>query len=162
MLALRLLMDQIFGRENFLAWMTWRGMHTVRNSSRHFNRNSEFVLCYARDAALAFSGDRSTWLRQPVDKSKRYPRDDGDGKGPYKLDPLHARNPYRRFTHVFQNGVTWSAPDGRYPAYSPETLRRLEIIKKAVEDEPDPRKHTFKCWPCVGTAPDEVFRTLER
>ncbi len=117
------LLDEVFGEDNRLGLLTWRGLHTVRNSARGFNKNVEFIACYARDAERCL--ERGP-IRVPRDKSGSYPHDDGDGKGPYKLDPLHARNRYTPYTHAFDQGTTWSAPAGRFPAYSQATLRRLE------------------------------------
>ena len=37
---LKQIMDELFGVSNFLATMLWRGMHTVRNSSKDFNKNT--------------------------------------------------------------------------------------------------------------------------
>lgn len=45
MARLKLLMDEIFTEQNFLAVLIWRGMHTVRNSSKDFNKNTEYILC---------------------------------------------------------------------------------------------------------------------
>ena len=123
---LRMLMDSIFRPVNCLATMTWRGMHTVRNSSKDFSKNTEYILCYAKSIGRIITrGKRETYLRVPVDKGANYPHDDNDGKGPYKLDPLHARNVYTRYTYTFQNGVKWSPPRNRYPAYSQETLGKM-------------------------------------
>ena len=122
---LRCLMDEVFGEENFFAILSRRAMHTVRNSSKDFNLNADYVLAYARRKEW-FGADKSRYIRQMVDKSDSYPHDDGDGRGKYKLDPIHARNYYARYTFTFQNGTVWEAPSGSYPRYSPETLQRME------------------------------------
>ena len=46
---LRMLLDNVFGGENFLAMITWQGTHTIKNDSRHFSTNNEFILVYAKD-----------------------------------------------------------------------------------------------------------------
>lgn len=119
-------LDEIYGEPNRLAVMTWRGMHTTRNSAKGFNKNTEYIVCYGRNVDSLLKSDVSTWLRVPRDKSDSYPHDDDDGKGPYKYDPLSARNYYKPYTWTFSNGIVWSAPPGRYPAYSPDTLGQLE------------------------------------
>lgn len=123
---LRLLMDEVFNENNLLAIQIWRGMHTVRNSSKDFNNNTEYILTYAKNKnALIESGKPETYLRIKKDKSASYPHDDKDGKGPYKLDPIYARNYYKPYTITFPNGVTWSAPRGNYPRYSKEKLLKM-------------------------------------
>jgi len=130
---LRALMNEVLGEGNFVALLTWRGMHTVRNSSKDFNQNTEFLLVFARDkSVLIREGDRTTYLRYPADKASAYPYDEDDRKGPYKLDPLHARNFYTTYEHRFNNGVVWTAPEGRYPAYSPESLRQKDANGEIV------------------------------
>ena len=123
---LRMMMDEVFGERNFFAVLTRRAMHTVRNSSKDFNLNGDHVLVYAREKTW-FSGDKNRYIRHVIEKSGRYPFDDGDGRGRYKLDPLHARNYYHPYCHTFTNGVKWCAPRGRYPAYSPDRLGQMEL-----------------------------------
>ena len=48
---LKLICDEIFGANNFFAPLTRRCMHTVRNSSKDFNKNSDFILVYAKSKA---------------------------------------------------------------------------------------------------------------
>ncbi|MBM4047275.1 MAG: site-specific DNA-methyltransferase, partial [Planctomycetes bacterium] len=128
---LRVLMDEIFGPTNWLASLTRRAMHTVRNSSKDFNLNTDYVLVYARNKA--WLGEvRDRYIRVPMDKSGDYPFDDHDGKGPYKLDPLDARNYYTPYEYTFANGVVWAAPPGRYPAYSQETLAEKDAAGEIV------------------------------
>ena len=118
-------MDEIFGEENLFAILTRRAMHTVRNSSKDFNLHADYMLVYAKQKDW-FSSDKENYIRQYTDKSENYPFDDGDGRGPYKLDPLHARNYYTPYRHTFDNGVTWEPPAGSYPRYSIDTLDRME------------------------------------
>jgi adenine-specific DNA-methyltransferase len=130
---LRMLMDEVFGPDNFLAHLTWRGMHTVRSSSKDFNQNTEFVLSYARDKKmLIVEGNPKTYLRYPADKEVDYRYDDDDGNGLYKLDPLHSRNYYTPYKYTFKNGQEWKAPKGTYPRYSPDTLKEFEKSGRIV------------------------------
>jgi len=108
-------------------------MHTVRNSSNDFSKNTEYIVCYARNKSdLIKTGSKETYLRFPSDKSENYPHDDNDGNGPYKFDPLHARNYYTPYEYTFKNGIKWSAPNGIYPAYSEETLEEMEDNNEIV------------------------------
>lgn len=133
MAGLKSLMDEIFTEQNFLATLIWRGMHTVRNSSKDFNHNTEYILTYAKNKNLLIEpGKPGTYLRVEKDKTANYPYDDNDRKGPYKLDPLHARNYYTPFKYTFKNGITWSAPEGRYPAYSMTTLKEKDKNNEIV------------------------------
>lgn len=131
---LRKIMDEVFGPENFFAQLTRRAMHTVRNSSKDFNLHADYVISYAKRKSW-FEADKSRYIRQTVDKTANYPFDDQDGKGPYKLDPLYARNFYTPYVHIFNNGIAWQAPEGSYPRYSEETLEEMESEGRIVFPE---------------------------
>jgi restriction endonuclease len=108
---LRKVMDEVFGEENFFAFLTRRAMHTVRNTSKDFNKHSDYVLVYAFNKTW-FEADPSRYIRVLRDKTDNYPFDDSDGRGVYKTDPLSARNYMKPYVYTFKNGVVWQAPEG--------------------------------------------------
>ena len=153
---LQKIMDELWGEENLFAILTRRAMHTVRNSSKDFNLHADYLLVYGRNKAWwEESPDR--YIRQRQDKSGSYPHDDGDGRGPYKLDPLHARNPYTRYVHEFENGVVWEAPNGSYPRYAPETLARMERENSIVFGRGDPKAKRYLAEVQQGVPPDTIL-----
>ena len=149
-------MDEIWGEENHFAILTRRAMHTVRNSSKDFNLHADYLLVYGRNKAW-FEESADRYIRQPQDKSASYPHDDQDGRGPYKLDPLHARNPYTRYVHEFQNGTVWEAPNGSFPRYSPETLARMEQENKVVFGRGEPKAKRYLSEVQQGVPPDTIL-----
>ena len=156
---LRMLMDEIFGEKNFFAILTRRAMHTVRNSSKDFNHNADYTLVYAKEKSW-FGEDKSRYIRYITDKSTKYPHDDNDGRGKYKLDPLSARNYYEPYTFTFENGVEWSPPSGRYPSYSQDTLRRMEREGRIDFSGNEPRANRYLSEVQEGQPPD-VFLSPE-
>ena len=153
---LQKIMDELWGEENLFAILTRRAMHTVRNSSKDFNLHADYLLVYGRNKAWwGESPDR--YIRQRQDKSGSYPHDDGDGRGPYKLDPLHARNPYTRYVHEFENGVVWEPPEGRYPAYSPDTLAEMEQQNRIVFGRGEPKAKRYLAEVQQGVPPDTIL-----
>ena len=156
---LRMIMDEIFGEKNFFAILTRRAMHTVRNSSKDFNHNADYTLVYAKEKSW-FGENKSRYIRYIVDKSTKYPHDDNDGRGKYKLDPLSARNYYEPYTFTFENGVEWSPPSGRYPSYSQKTLRRMEREGRIDFSGNEPRAKRYLAEVQEGQPPD-VFLSPE-
>ena len=150
---LRTLMDEIFGEDNFFAVLTRRAMHTVRNSSKDFNLNADYVLAYAKEKSW-FGEDKSRYIRHITDKSDNYPHDDSDGRGKYKFDPIHARNYYEPYTITFTNGVEWTAPEGRYPSYSKERLREMEADNRLDFSGNEPRAKRYLSEVQEGQPPD--------
>ncbi len=153
---LRMLMNDIFGEQNFFATLVRRAMHTVRNSSKDFNLHADYVLVYAKDKSW-FGQDRSRYIRQIIDKSDSYPHDDNDGRGKYKLDPLHARNYYTPYEFVFKNGVRWSAPNGSFPRYSKETLCEMESNNRIDFSGREPRAKRYLSDVQEGRPPDTIL-----
>ncbi|MCL6592654.1 MAG: site-specific DNA-methyltransferase [Alicyclobacillus sp.] len=120
---LRLLLDDIFGEEQFLACVVWQKKYTRANDARWFSATHEYLLVYAKDREQC----QLRRLPRTQRQLRAYSNPDGHPKGPWKPTPLHAKSGRAQaFTYTFQNGVQWSPPPGTYPRYSPETLRRLE------------------------------------
>ena len=153
---LQKVLDEIFGEENRFAVLTRRAMHTVRNSSKDFNLHADFLLVYGRNKGW-FGESPERYIRQPQDKSANYPHDDGDGRGPYKLDPLHARNYYTPYRHEFENGTVWEPPKGRYPAYSPDTLERMEQQNRIAFERGEPKAKRYLAEVQQGVPPDTIL-----
>ena len=153
---LRMIMDEIFGEENFFAILTRRAMHTVRSSSKDFNVNADYILAYAKHK-MWFAEERSRYIRHVSDKTSKYPYDDGDGRGRYKLDPIYARNYYAPYTYVFSNGLEWSPPSGSYPRYSKDSLRAMEADNRIDLTGKEPRAKRYLSEVQEGQPPDTVL-----
>lgn len=149
--------DELFGENNFFALLTRRCMHTVRNSSKDFNKNTDYVLVYAKNK-LAFSSEKGNLIREKVEKMDNYPFNDNDGKGPYKLDPIYARNYARPYTHTFENGIVWEAPEGSFPRYSQEHLLEMELNNELDFNGKQPRAKRYLEKVQVGQPPDTLIR----
>ncbi|MDG4458299.1 site-specific DNA-methyltransferase [Pseudomonas aeruginosa] len=112
----RLLADEIFGEENFIAVISWEKVHTRKNSAQTFSVSHDYVIVYARDIA---AWDRSLL---PREGPSAYKNPDNDPKGPWKPDPVTAHNPYSADYKITKpNGVLLSRPIGRYWAFSEST-----------------------------------------
>ena len=155
---LKVICDEIFGRKNFFATLTWRSMHTVRNSSKDFNKNSDFVLVYAKKKER-LTADKNFRIRDKVDKSADYKFNDNDGRGFYKLDPIYARNYAKPYTFTFQNGIVWQAPEGSYPRYSQETLFNMEKTNRLNFNGKFPRAKRYLNEVQEGQPPDTFLST---
>ena len=154
---LKFICDEIFGVNNFFATLTRRAMHTVRNSSKDFNKNSDFILCYARNKKF-LTEDKNFRIREKVDKSSAYKLNDNDGRGFYKLDPIYARNYAKPYTFTFKNGIVWSAPEGSYPRYSQETLTQMELNNQLDFNGKYPRAKRYLNEVQEGQPPDTFLK----
>lgn len=150
--------DEVFGRKNFFAILSRRCMHTVRNSSKDFNKNTDYIIVFAKNKD-SFSTDKGNLIREKVDKKSNYPFDDNDGRGAYKLDPIYARNYARPYVHTFENGVVWEAPEGSFPRYSQEHLKEMELNNEIDFNGQQPRAKRYLEKVQVGQPPDTFMKT---
>ncbi|GAA7216517.1 hypothetical protein Kyoto85A_02510 [Helicobacter pylori] len=127
---LKVLMDEIFGRENFVASISWKQFHSVKNDAANFSKNIEYILCYCKN----FS--KNLISNEPFDKSNLYKLKDENGF--YKLDPVWAKSGNNFSPYTFLNGKTWSPPSGTFWRYSIGTLKDMEQNNRIVFNGKNP------------------------
>lgn len=127
---LKVLMDEIFGRENFVANISWKQFHSVKNDAANFSKNIEYILCYCKN----FS--KNLISNEPFDKSNLYKLKDENGF--YKLDPVWAKSGNNFSPYTFLNGKTWSPPSGTFWRYSIGTLKDMEQNNRIVFNGKNP------------------------
>ena len=120
---LRLLLDEVFGPENFVASVIWQKVYSPKNSARHFSEDHDYVLCYSRDSA--------TWtpnlLPRTEEMEARYKNPDDDARGPWKPSDLSGRNYYSKGTYSLEcpgGRRLEGPPTGRYWVISEEKFWR--------------------------------------
>lgn len=126
---LKVLCDEIFGRNNFVANCIWQKKYTVANDAKWLSENHDHILIYAANKDIW----RPNRLERSAEMDARYRNPDNHPKGPWKATPLHAKSGSEKgkgFVFVFKNGVTWSPPSGTFPRFSEETLRQLDEKKE--------------------------------
>jgi adenine-specific DNA-methyltransferase len=123
---LKVMMDEVFGRGNFVANVVWQKKYTVANDAKWLADNHDHVHVYARMK----EGWRPHRLPRTEAMDKRYRNPDSHRDGPWKATPLYAkRTPSEKeqgFTYAFKNGVIWTLPAGTSPRFPPEELARMD------------------------------------
>jgi adenine-specific DNA-methyltransferase len=115
---LKLLCDEVFGADNFLANIVWEKVHTRKNSTRFFSTSHEHLLAFAKNK------DKWDRLLLPREHESAYKNPDNHPKGPWKLDPITAHNEYSaNYTIQKPNGVVLFRPKGRYWRFSEQTIK---------------------------------------
>ncbi|GAA7845647.1 hypothetical protein HpMS32_12900 [Helicobacter pylori] len=127
---LKVLMDEIFLRENFVGCISWKQFHSVKNDAANFSKNIEYILCYCKN----FS--KNLISNEPFDKSNLYKLKDENGF--YKLDPVWAKSGNNFSPYTFLNGKTWSPPSGTFWRYSIVTLKDMEQNNRIVFNGKNP------------------------
>lgn len=110
---LRVIMDEIFGSENFITTIIWQKVYSPKNSAKHFSEDHDYVVVYAKNA--------ETWrpllLPRTEDMEARYTNPDNDPRGPWKSGDLSARNYYGEGTYPLtcpSGRVIEGPPPGNY------------------------------------------------
>ncbi|MFM9959095.1 MAG: site-specific DNA-methyltransferase [Phycisphaerales bacterium] len=123
--ALRSLMDEIFGRNNFVATVIWQKNYAPKASAKHFSEDHDYVVVYARQADI--------WgpnLMPRTDKQdKMYKNYDNDPRGLWRPNNLAARNYYSKGTYAIitpSGRVIPGPPKGSYWRVSEEKLKELD------------------------------------
>ncbi|MBH1943734.1 site-specific DNA-methyltransferase [Erythrobacter sp. YJ-T3-07] len=120
---LKVLLDEVFGSENFRNLITRR-----KCSSKNFTRNSfsnlnDFVLFYSKSRNYIWNNPGRVPERDWVEKE--YPKTDSLGRK-FKLVPIHAPG-----TRNGETGQPWRGkmpPRGKHWQYSPRKLEELDRI----------------------------------
>ena len=74
---LRLLMNEVFGDENFVAQIIWERSFSPVNLKRHFSESHDYVLCYSKNFDLL----KCNGLVRTNDNENRYKNPDNDPRG---------------------------------------------------------------------------------
>ena len=120
---LRMIMNEIFGEENFIACFSWQSKYTLANDASKVSYQHENILFYAKNAQSFQIG----LFPRTEEMDKAYKNPDNDHRGKWKATPLHAKSGKAedRYSLTFSNGAVWECPKGRYPRYTKDKLLAL-------------------------------------
>ncbi len=121
---LKVIMDEVFGRGNFIANFVWQKKYTRANDAQFVSDNHDHLICFVKNVDKAsFNG-----LSRNEKQNKAYKNLDNDLRGPWKATPLHAKSgtPNNQYEYTFSNGVVWKPPLGTYHRFSKEKLEELD------------------------------------
>ncbi len=121
---LKVLMDEVFGRSNFVATIIWE-KRTTRENRRVFSFKHDYILVFARDRKL-FEQVRNT-LPPGEEVLSRYKNPDNDPRGPWQSVSANAMAGHATasqfYTLTAPSGVKHDPPPGRCWLY---TLPRMQ------------------------------------
>ncbi|MEM4605570.1 MAG: site-specific DNA-methyltransferase [Candidatus Pacearchaeota archaeon] len=123
---LKLLCDEIFGEENFVATLVWEKVRIRKNSALYFTSNHDFILCIAKKKKK--NEKDNGWERQLVKREldDNYKNPDNDPNGPWIATAITANHPYSaNYTIKKPNGIILHKPKNAYWRYSYETLQKF-------------------------------------
>ena len=122
----KIICDEIFDRDNFIASIIWHSKYTRSNDVKYISYQHENILFYAKNKKIFEIGGFDRTEKQ----DKSYTNPDNDPNGDWKATPLHAKSgaEENNYKIKFSNGFSWTPPKGCYPRYSKKRL--LEIYNE--------------------------------
>ncbi len=156
---LRVLLDEVFGRPNFIATVIWEKVYSPKSSAKFLSENHDYVVCYAKDA--------TKWQRNLLPRTEKqdqaYKNPDNDPRGPWKSSDLSARNYYSLGTYsiVTPSGrLIERPPQGRYWSINEERLKALDADKRiwwGPKGENVPSLKRFLSDVMAGVVPETIW-----
>ncbi|EJF82195.1 site-specific DNA-methyltransferase [Bartonella doshiae] len=84
---LKVMMDEIFGRQNFVNNIIWQKKYAPQNDTKWLSDNHDFVMVYAKNKTIW----RPNLLPRSIDMDARYKNPDNDPRGLWQSDNLSAK-----------------------------------------------------------------------
>lgn len=100
---LKALLDEIFGRENFVANIIWEKKYSPQNDAKWLSDSHDHILLYAKNKEIW----RPNLLPRTEAMDKRYKNPDNDPRGPWKSSGLDVK------TYSEQYDYPITTPSGR-------------------------------------------------
>ena len=163
---LKVLLDEIFGRINFVAHIVWQNSHTRENRTD---------VATVHDTILLYAKNRNVWkdIRNALPTSEsqldRYSNPDNDPRGSWASLPAHAKAEKGRrqaqfFTITTPSGRTIDPPNGRCWLYTEERYAEMVADNRiwfGEEGNNVPRVKKFLAEVQEGLVPSSLWLHLE-
>lgn len=120
---LRMLLNEIFGEENFVSNIIWEKKYAPQNDSRWFSDTHDHILVYARNKEIW----RPLLLPRTDEANARYVNVDNDPRGPWKSSDFSVKSYSAKYDYPIQipSGRVVNPPESRCWAVSQEQFQKL-------------------------------------
>ncbi len=128
---IRLVLDEVFGKGNHLASISWRRSSSTGSSkaiSRKFPANQDTVFLYRRSRDYTFNRQ---YLPYSTEYLKRFSHDDNDGRGKYRISDLNTYSTEKLEELRNDNRLLYPKKEGANYSYK----RYLSETKGVVIDD---------------------------
>ncbi|MDD9801786.1 MAG: site-specific DNA-methyltransferase [Deltaproteobacteria bacterium] len=161
---LRMMMDDVFGEDSFLATFIWHHRKSSQNDI-DVSLSHNYILCYSKDS------EEFRFKREEIDESG-FSNPDNDPRGTWKADPMDAPGVRENLSYPITNsktGKVYFPPAGRHWRFSQdkyeEALADNRIVfgkrgttkpqyKRFLFEAKEAGKNVFTIWSDVETATD--------
>ena len=126
---LKLLCDEVFGEDNFVANIIWKHTQQSKNDELHFSRQYNYTLCYAKQKDYL----HRFYFERTEEDNKNYKNPDNDPKGVWRSGDVRSPN-YRKtlcFDIIAPNGTVIHAPQNGW-RWSEESIKEKIKSKEII------------------------------
>lgn len=120
---LKVLMDEVFGRQNFIATVVWQKKYGAKSDSKHLSESHEYILCFAKNKEIVGLHR----LPRSEEQDARYKNPDNDPRGPWTSGDLLRNEPrdYAIYPIKGPNGKEHWPPKGTSWRFTKEKFAEL-------------------------------------
>lgn len=120
---LKILLDEVFGKNNFIANIMWQKIHSVKNDAKYLSVNHDFILLYARN----INNVKINLLPRSLKMNARYKNPDNDPRGPWQSGDLVANETRKEGNYdvVGPTGKIFNVPADKHWVYSKSNLLKM-------------------------------------
>lgn len=160
---LKVIMDEVFGRSNFIANVLWQKVFSPKNTAKHFSEDHDHILVYGKRGEL--------WRPNEMPRSEKlnasYKNPDNDPRGPWTSGDLSARNFYGAGTYPITcpSGRTIAGPpNGMYWRVSKEKFYEMDKDRRiwwGADGNNTPRIKRFLSEVKQGVVPQTMWMNFD-
>lgn len=152
----KVLIDDIFGRENFVQNVIWQKKYTRANDARWFSDNHDHILVFAKYKDKF----KINQLQRDAKQLASYTNPNNHPKGRWKSTPLHAKSGVNTTSYTFGNGVVWTPPKGTYRRFNDDSMQEMEkqnAIWFGIDSKQIPSRMSFLSDVKDGVTPTTLW-----
>lgn len=151
--TMKLIMDEVFGEDNFRAFITRKKCSTKNYTKNTFGNISDYIMFYSKSSEYVWNRPYATWEMDRM--IEEYPYIDEITGKRYKKVPVHAPG-----VRNGETGKEWRGkmpPTGKHWQYTPNKLDELDAAGEIYwSSTGNPRRKVF-CDPSKGIPIQDIW-----
>lgn len=159
----RMVLDEVFGEQNFVATCIWRKNFSPKPGAKYFSEDHDYLLVIAKDKDQW----RPNLLERTAEMDARFENIDNDPRGPWTSGDLSARNYYSEGTYPItcpSGREIAGPPPGTYWRMKKEKFLKLDSDKRiwwGSDGDNQPRLKRFLSEVKQGRVPQTLWDYTE-
>lgn len=161
---LKLLMDEVFGEEEFVANVIWQKKFSPQNDATYFSDMHDYILCFAKNKKQnkADFGWNRILLPRNEEKDKRFSNPDNDPRGEWSSGDFTGEGITANCVYeiISLNGKIFLPPEGKRWVYNYDNYLKLKEENRfyfGKDGNAFPRIKRFKSEIQDGLVPNTIW-----